>query len=68
MKEKFIWYKHKRTKLVHKRAESWFNSSEKEKVYEEAYIRIKSEKDKGVYVKPKPKPKKKKSTKKKDRN
>ena len=66
MSEKIRWYKNKK-KIVHSRKESWFNSDEKEKVYKENFVRIKTENDLSVYVEPKPKPKpkpKKKTTKK----
>ena len=53
---KFRYYMN-RKKVVHKRKESWFNSPEKEKVYEENFIRIKGEDDLSAYIKPKPKPK-----------
>ena len=59
MKSEFRWYRNKK-KIVHKRKESWFNSPEKEKVYEENFIRIKGEDDLSPYVAPKPKPKPKK--------
>jgi hypothetical protein len=66
MKENLRWYKN-RQKKVHSRKESWFNSTEKEKIYKENFTRIKGEKDLSIYVepkpKPKPKPKKKKSKK-----
>ena len=70
MKSEFRYYRNKK-KIVHKRKESWFNSDEKEKVYEENFIRIKGEDDLSAYVKPKPKlkpkpkPKAKKKTNKK---
>ena len=67
MKSEFRYYRNKK-KIVHKRKESWFDSPEKEKVYEENFIRIKAEDDLSVFVKPKPKPKpkaKKKAKKKK---
>ena len=53
---KFRYYMN-RKKVVHKRKESWFNSPEKEKVYEENFMRIKGEDDLSAYIKPKPKPK-----------
>ena len=56
MKENLRWYKNRR-RQVHSRKESWFNSAEKEKVYEENFIRIKGEDDLSAYIKPKPKPK-----------
>ena len=68
MREEYRWYKHKISKRIHSRKESWFNMTEKEKVYEEHYIRINSESDTSEYSKPKPKPKpkaKKKAKKKK---
>ena len=64
MSEKYRYYKNKKT-IVHKRKETWFDSPEKEKVYEENFIRIKSENDLSVFVKPKPKPKPKPKAKKK---
>ena len=64
MKENLRWYKNRR-RQVHGRKESWFNSAEKEKVYEEKFIRIKGEDDLSAYIKPKPKPKPKPKTKKK---
>ena len=64
MKENLRWYKNRR-RQVHSRKESWFNSAEKEKGYEENFIRIKGEDDLTPYVKPKPKPKAKKKAKKK---
>ena len=68
MSEEYRWYKHKISKRIHSRKESWFDSPAKEKVYEENFIRIKAEDDLSVFVKPKPKPKpkaKKKAKKKK---
>ena len=65
MSEKYRWFKHRITKKIHSRKESWFNSAEKEKVYKENFIRIKSENDLSVFVKPKPKPKPKPKAKKK---
>ena len=56
MAEEYRWYRNKK-KIIHRRKESWFNSAEKEKVYEENYIRINSENDLTPYVKPKPKKK-----------
>ena len=64
MKENLRWYKN-RLRKVHSRKESWFNSAEKEKVYEENFIRIKGEDDLSAYIKPKPKPKPKPKAKKK---
>ena len=64
MNEKYRYYKNKK-KIVHKRKETWFDSPEKEKVYEENFIRIKGENDLSVFVKPKPKPKPKPKAKKK---
>ena len=64
MSEKYRWYRNSRKK-IHSRKESWFNSSEREKVYEENFIRVNGENDLTPYVKPKPKPKPKPKTKKK---
>ena len=67
MLEKFRWYQNKKKTGVHRRKESWFNSDEKEQIYKDNFVRIKSENDLSVYVEPKPKPKpkpKKKTTKK----
>ena len=64
MSEEYRYYRNKK-KIVHKRKETWFDSPEKEKVYEENFIRIKSENDLSVFVKPKPKPKPKPKAKKK---
>ena len=57
MSKEYRWYKHRTTKKIHSRKESWFNMAEKEKLYEENFIRIKGEDDLRAYVKPKPKPK-----------
>ena len=54
-KEKFRYYMN-RKKVVHRRAESWFNA-EKEKVYSESFKRVKGENDLTPYEPPKPKPK-----------
>tara|TARA_Y100000310_G_scaffold4416_1_gene5323 strand:- start:370 stop:561 length:192 start_codon:yes stop_codon:yes gene_type:complete len=54
--EKYRWYRNKRKK-IHRRKESWFNSAEREKVYEENFIRIKGADDLTPFVKPKPKAK-----------
>jgi len=62
MKSEFRWYRNKK-KLIHKRAESWFDSDEKEKVYKDNFIRVKGEDDLSVYVAPKPKSKPKPKTK-----
>ena len=48
-----------RKKVVHRRAESWFNA-EKEKVYSESFKRIKGMDDLTPYEPPKSKPKAKK--------
>ena len=67
MAEEYRWYRNKK-KIIHSRKESWFNSAEKEKVYEENFIRVNGEDDLTPYIKPKPKPKpkaKKKAKKKK---
>ena len=62
--EKYRWYRNKK-KIIHSRKESWFNSAEREKVYEENFIRIKGADDLTPFVKPKPKAKSKTSKKKK---
>ena len=62
--EKYRWYRDKR-KRTHSRKESWFNSAEREKVYEENFIRIKGVDDLTPFVKPKSKAKSKTSKKKK---
>tara|TARA_R110000824_G_scaffold304114_1_gene491912 strand:- start:13 stop:207 length:195 start_codon:yes stop_codon:yes gene_type:complete len=62
--EKYRWYKNKK-KETHRRKDSWFTSTGREKVYEENYTRIKGEDDLTPYIKPKPKPKAKKKAKKK---
>ena len=64
MAKEYRYYKNKRN-AIHRRAESWFNSAEKEKIYEENFIRIKGEDDLSAYIKPKPKPKPKPKAKKK---
>ena len=64
MAKEYRWYRNKK-KIIHSRKESWFNSAEKEKVYEENFIRIKGEDDFSAYIKPKPKPKPKSKPKKK---
>ena len=64
MAEEYRWYRNKK-KTIHSRKESWFNSAEKEKGYEENFIRIKGEDDLSAYIKPKPKPKPKPKAKKK---
>ena len=65
MAEEYRWYRSKKKKIIHSRKESWFNSPEKEKVYEENFTRIKGENDLSAYTKPKPKPKPKPKSKKK---
>ena len=62
MKQEFRFYRNKK-KLIHKRAELWFNSADREKVYKDNFIRIKGEDDLTRYVDPKPKPKPKPKTK-----
>tara|TARA_R110000824_G_scaffold310605_1_gene497887 strand:- start:269 stop:460 length:192 start_codon:yes stop_codon:yes gene_type:complete len=54
--EKYRWYRDKRRR-THSRKESWFSSTEREKVYEENFIRIKGMDDLTPFVKPKPKAK-----------
>ena len=54
-KEEFRYYMN-RKKMVHRRAESWFNA-EKEKVYSELFKRVKGMDDLTPYEPPKPKAK-----------
>ena len=63
-KEKFRYYMN-RKKIVHKRAESWFNT-DREKVYSESFKRVIGMDDLTPYEPPKPKakPKAKKGSKK----
>jgi len=64
MAVEYRYYKNRRN-AIHRRSESWFDSAEKEKIYEENFIRIKGEDDLSAYIKPKPKPKPKPKAKKK---
>ena len=62
-KEEFRYYMN-RKKVVHRRAESWFDAhSEGEKVYSESYTRVNGMDDLTPYEPPKPKSKAKKSKK-----
>ena len=65
-KEKFRYYIN-RKKIVHRRAESWFNA-DREKLYSESFTRGKGEDDLTLFKvsksKPKSKPKAKKGSKK----
>jgi len=54
-KEEFRYYTN-RTKIVHRRKESWFNA-DKEKVYSESFKRVKGMDDLTPYEPPKSKPK-----------
>ena len=65
-KEEFRYYMN-RKKVVHRRAESWFDThKEGEKVYSESYTRVNGMDDLTPYAPPKPKakPKAKKGSKK----
>jgi hypothetical protein len=54
-KDKFRYYTN-RKKVVHRRAESWFNA-DREKVYSKSFKRVSGMDDLSLYVPPKPKPK-----------
>ena len=60
-KEEFRYYMN-RKKVVHRRAESWFDTAG-EKVYAESFTRVKGMDDLTPYEPPKPKSKAKKSKK-----
>ena len=66
MKEKYRYYMN-RKKLVHRRAESWFDTHpDSESAYSESYTRVSGMDDLTPYkpkAKPKPKPKAKKGSK-----
>tara|TARA_R100001594_G_scaffold67990_1_gene102319 strand:+ start:1064 stop:1273 length:210 start_codon:yes stop_codon:yes gene_type:complete len=63
-KEKFRYYMN-RKKIVHMRAESWFDSHPNgEKIYAESYKRVSGMDDLTPYEPPKPKPKAKPKAKK----
>ena len=64
MAEKYRYYM-SRKKVIHRRAESWFNNADKEKVYSESFKRVKGMDDLTPYEPPKPKPKPKPKAKKK---
>ena len=61
-KKKFRYYMN-RKKVVHKRAETWFNA-DREKVYSSAFKRVNGMDDLTLYEPPKVKPKSKKASKK----